>query len=198
MTTKGDSTRKRILDCATRLFAENGYNSVTMKDVCTATELSRGGLYRYFSSTAEMLILLMREEQSSANAEVSRRMRDNYSPIMLLNGFIEQHVRYILSPLGKLELAFGQFVQTDPRGEDEYRKRLEIACARAEEIVSYGQRAGVFKEGDAKQIAWHTMIFIGGLRNQAALMHLDKELIVTQMQMIREYIVKPEYLHNEK
>ena len=42
MTIKKERTRQRILVKAYDLFAKKGFNAVTMKDVCEATELSRG------------------------------------------------------------------------------------------------------------------------------------------------------------
>ena len=47
---KGEITKQFILDKAFGLFAENGFHRVTMKDICDRTDLSRGGLYRYYSS----------------------------------------------------------------------------------------------------------------------------------------------------
>ena len=55
MGSKGNQTRELIKDAAYVLFAKKGFKEVTMKDICEATGLSRGGLYRYFGSTAEIL-----------------------------------------------------------------------------------------------------------------------------------------------
>lgn len=36
------------------LFAREGFNKITMKDICEATGMSRGGLYSHFGSTREV------------------------------------------------------------------------------------------------------------------------------------------------
>ena len=53
MIRKKDRTRESILDTAYELFARDGFNKITMKDVCEATGMSRGGLYSHFGSTRE-------------------------------------------------------------------------------------------------------------------------------------------------
>ena len=42
---KGEDTKKFIREKAICLFAQKGFKNVTMKDICTVTGLSRGGLY---------------------------------------------------------------------------------------------------------------------------------------------------------
>ena len=54
MSRKGDDTRKMILESASELFAEKGFKDVSMSDICEKTGLSRGGLYRHYSSTSEI------------------------------------------------------------------------------------------------------------------------------------------------
>ena len=48
--------KKYILETARKVFMEKGYKNVTMKDIVEACDISRGGLYLYFGSTAEIFI----------------------------------------------------------------------------------------------------------------------------------------------
>lgn len=48
---KGNETKQHIKEQAKILFANKGFKEVTMKDICEATSLSRGGLYRHYDST---------------------------------------------------------------------------------------------------------------------------------------------------
>ena len=59
MGAKGDNTKQKIIDAAYELFAKYGYKDVTMKDICEATGLSRGGLYRHFSCTEDILMQIL-------------------------------------------------------------------------------------------------------------------------------------------
>ena len=51
---KGEETRALIREKALLLFAQKGFDGVTMKDICLATGLSRGGLYRHYESTRQI------------------------------------------------------------------------------------------------------------------------------------------------
>ena len=64
--TKGERTKKRITLAARELFSNRGYTCVTMKDICLAADISRGGLYAHFSSTAEILEHIIELEQQQA------------------------------------------------------------------------------------------------------------------------------------
>ena len=45
MISKKERTREGILEASYELFARDGFNKITMKDICEATGMSRGGLY---------------------------------------------------------------------------------------------------------------------------------------------------------
>jgi AcrR family transcriptional regulator len=56
------SRRKEILNAAKRVFARKGYERSTMKDIVEEVGMSRGGVYMYFSSTEDMMLALIEEE----------------------------------------------------------------------------------------------------------------------------------------
>ena len=56
MNRKGMETRQHIKTKARLLFAKKGFKEVTMKDICEATGLSRGGLYCHYDSTVRILM----------------------------------------------------------------------------------------------------------------------------------------------
>lgn len=46
---QGRATRDNLVEVATRLFAERGYEDTSIEDVLTATGVSRGALYHHFA-----------------------------------------------------------------------------------------------------------------------------------------------------
>lgn len=74
MATKGEKTRESILDASYNLFAKKGFKQVTMKDVCEATNMSRGGLYSHFSGTDQLFEALL-ERMSKMSAASTLRVR---------------------------------------------------------------------------------------------------------------------------
>ena len=169
MLSKSDRTKKMILEKATELFIKKGYSAVTMKDVCEATGLSRGGLYRHFSSTGEMIICLIRAEQQNADNEFKKALAEGKSALQMLDLFIDTHNRFLLSPKSGLELAANQFALLDEKGKQINAERAWSTVKRTSYLVRLGQEEGVFIDGDPESIAWHIVLFLVGLRTKTAL-----------------------------
>jgi TetR/AcrR family transcriptional regulator, repressor for uid operon len=47
--------RQRILEAAAGCFAASGFHSTSMQQICTAAQMSPGGVYRYFASKDEII-----------------------------------------------------------------------------------------------------------------------------------------------
>ena len=62
---KSSQKRKYIIEKAREVFHTNGYKTVTMKDIVQACEISRGGLYLYFSNTKELFEAVLEEENKN-------------------------------------------------------------------------------------------------------------------------------------
>ncbi len=60
LTQKAALTRQRILDTALQLFATNGYEGTTMRDIAAAAGCSLGLTYRYFASKEDLVLELYR------------------------------------------------------------------------------------------------------------------------------------------
>ena len=54
MMTKGEQTRRRIIEAAAPVFNKRGYEGASLSELMTATGLKKGGIYRHFSSKEEL------------------------------------------------------------------------------------------------------------------------------------------------
>src|SRR3984893_8062147 len=52
--TKGEQTRKRIVEAAAPIFNKRGYEGSSLNDLMEATGLKKGGIYRHFTSKEEL------------------------------------------------------------------------------------------------------------------------------------------------
>ncbi len=50
---------KEILDIATEVFLEKGFQNTTMEDIIKVTTLSKGGFYYYFKSTSDIFFAIL-------------------------------------------------------------------------------------------------------------------------------------------
>jgi len=148
-----------ILEKAVELFMQKGYSAVTMKDVCEATGLSRGGLYRHFGSTGEMLTLIIRQEQQNADDELRKCLAEGKSALQILDALIETHIKFLLSPQSSLELAINQYALLDETGKRVNKERAWSTVKRTAQVVRLGQKEGLFIDGDPVSIAWYIIFF---------------------------------------
>jgi len=66
--------RERILDAASRVFAEKGYHSSTIADVVRESGLSVGAIYSYFSSKDELIRLTCDQVAARGLDELAARL----------------------------------------------------------------------------------------------------------------------------
>jgi len=52
---QGNKTKKRIIDCARRLFVEKGYNNVTVDEIIAEANSSKGGFYTHFKTKEDLI-----------------------------------------------------------------------------------------------------------------------------------------------
>lgn len=53
---RGIETKKRIIDCAYKLFLKKGYNNVTVDDIVEESNSSKGSFYTHFKSKEELVL----------------------------------------------------------------------------------------------------------------------------------------------
>jgi AcrR family transcriptional regulator len=63
---KSELTRRRILTTTSELFRLNGYQTTSMRDIATATEMKSGSLYYYFESKEALLATILNHNIDAA------------------------------------------------------------------------------------------------------------------------------------
>ena len=70
-----EQTVQLILDTATRLFLQKGYDETTLQDIIDATKLSKGAIYHHFASKEAILISVV-DRMGDFNSAVLAEIRD--------------------------------------------------------------------------------------------------------------------------
>ncbi len=70
---KKQRTRQAIVDCATRLFAEQGYDETTLADIADAAEISPSTFFNYFASKSDIVFGLLDAAIESARRRIVDR-----------------------------------------------------------------------------------------------------------------------------
>src|SRR5215203_1408635 len=67
------ATRRKILEAARRLFAEQGYDATTTRDVAAAAGIASGTLFNYFATKEAIVACLAAEAMEEALADARSR-----------------------------------------------------------------------------------------------------------------------------
>ena len=116
MATKGEKTREFILDKSYALFAKKGFKSVTMKDICEATDMSRGGLYSHFPGTKEIFEAIILRMTGNAADNMYSEMEKGVSALTILKKTLRNMEDEMKHPEDSLSLAvyeYSEMVDSD-------------------------------------------------------------------------------------
>jgi TetR/AcrR family transcriptional regulator, cholesterol catabolism regulator len=97
LATRFDRRLSKILDHATAVFYEKGYDGASMRDLSRVTGLSLAGLYYYFESKEELLCLIQKHYFTVVADRLQKRLKDVSDPEARVRAFILNHFEYFLA-----------------------------------------------------------------------------------------------------
>jgi TetR/AcrR family transcriptional regulator, cholesterol catabolism regulator len=91
-----DRRLAKILDHATTIFCEKGYEGASMRDLSRLSGMSLAGLYYYFESKEELLYLIQKDLFTTVMELLSERLKGISDPEQRVRTFIVNHVEFFL------------------------------------------------------------------------------------------------------
>jgi TetR/AcrR family transcriptional regulator, cholesterol catabolism regulator len=85
-----------ILEHATNVFYEKGYDAASMRDLSRASGMSLAGLYYYFESKERLLYLIQKHTFETVVRNLKDRLELVNDPEEKLRVFIQNHLEYFL------------------------------------------------------------------------------------------------------
>src|SRR6516162_9252178 len=92
--TRFDRRFSEILDYATEVFAEKGYEGASMRDLSRLSGISLAGLYYYFESKEKLLYFIQQHTFSTIIEQVRERLAESNDPETRIRIFVHNHVGY--------------------------------------------------------------------------------------------------------
>jgi TetR/AcrR family transcriptional regulator, cholesterol catabolism regulator len=86
-----------ILEHATGVFYEKGYEGASMRDLSRASGMSLAGLYYYFESKERLLYLIQKHTFETILAELKLRLANTEEPVQQIRVFVANHLEYFLA-----------------------------------------------------------------------------------------------------
>lgn len=134
-----------ILDVAARLFADEGYNSVSMVDIANAVGLSKTALYHYFDRKETILGTIVVSTVQKLSEHVDQAVAKHDDPHDRLIAFMEAQAEFFETHQASFQVLLTRVANLhEPRMRDvaiEWRANYENTIRN---IVRDGVSAGVF------------------------------------------------------
>lgn len=99
-----DARLERILNVASKVFADKGFHPTTMRDLSRETEMSLAGIYHYVSGKDELLYLIQGRCFSAVLAGAELAVAGGHSPVDRLERFIRHHVSFFASHMNEMKV----------------------------------------------------------------------------------------------
>lgn len=167
-----DEAKKKILEAARTVFAEQGYAQASMRLIARASGISVGGLYLHFRNKEDLYLTFMQDWMNKLNDRTQEALLRIDDPIEAIREFITISIdfargnREIIILQGR-ELGFAFGIE---RKREFFRERRRLIAG----IVRKGIDKGVFHDCDADETA---KVIFNMLRGFIVSMVMDEEAL---------------------
>lgn len=183
MGTKGENTKKTICREAAKLFSKKGFKDVSMQDICNATGLSKGGLYRHFGSKEEILFqLISKEKRVFEDIEQGKSAVDVLENLLkVYREDLEQAVESMAYALFEYaSMGNGQVLDSSNTEDKQYWHKL----------VEYGVSTGEFNDVDPDVVMDTFLYAYRGVAMWRRVLEFQGETIDHLTEAVRYLLIK--------
>ena len=195
---KSTIKKKYILGKAREVFAEKGFKNVTMKDIVDACDISRGGLYLYFSGTDELFLAVLADDIAEDDEEaVSAALSGNASAGDMLALFLKEQKKEILRKKNNLIVATYEYFSVNKVSakDNPLKKQFDTAVKIVEKLIKNGVESGEFYCENPLGCARNLMYVVEGLKITSKTVGIDEDTIDKELMYVLEGLV-PDELNN--
>lgn len=180
---KSVQKRKYILDTARKVFMEKGFKRVTMKDIVEACDISRGGLYLYFSSTEEIFLEVLRMESEETDDVFSDNVKEDSTATDILMLFLKEQKKELLRKKDTLTQATYEFYFENKlsKKDDILKKQFESAVFVLRKLIETGVESEEFYCENPEGAARNIMLVLEGLKISAQTIGVTSESVDKQL-----------------
>lgn len=193
MSSKKERTRELIIEASYSLFAKYGFNRITMKDVCEATGLSRGGLYSHFPGTKEIFEEILEKINQKGEMNFQKEIKEGKPATVILEsalGLMEDEMQH---PEDSLSLAMYEYAGTVDKSLMNHFNRIGEEKWTA--LIEYGISTGEFYAVNVEEIVNVILYVYQGVRMWSRIVTMTPETFRSITSHIRRQLIKEERNH---
>jgi len=153
----------QVLESATRLFTEKGYEAASVRDLAAELEIRPSSLYHHFPGKQHILFAICMRMQTDFNAEVMPELIANRPPDEAIAAAVRRHVLFGHRRKGEVVVNIRERRSLPPEQlaqvnglRREYRDTMAG-------VIAVGCELGVFRVEDPKLAAMAIVDMINGL-----------------------------------
>ena len=190
---KSVQKRQFIVEKARQVFADKGFKNVTMKDIIEACEISRGGLYLNFESTADVFRAVLEAESELEDSD-QEEFPEEASASELLMFFLKAQKKEILRKKNSIAVAtYEYFFEVKPsRKENLLRKQFSNGMEILTSLIESGVENEEFYCEDPEGQARNIMYVLEGLKICAQTMGISESMVDRELMYIMRGLVYEE------
>lgn len=183
-----EEKREKILMTALTLFVERGYYDTKITDIASAVPMSTGLMFHYFGSKEELLLELVKMGAAGTRSASGKDIGE-IPPQIYLEKFLEQLFLYAK----KQPWVFNMFVlmgQVRRTGMPEEARQVALSVDTIQDtakLIKKGQKAGVFRSGDAVLLSRCFWASVQGVMEEMA---MDKDMKAPDPKWIMSLLLK--------
>jgi AcrR family transcriptional regulator len=162
---ENETSKQKIIKLAGKLFAEKGYDSVGVAEICDAAEVSKGTFYHHFESKESLFLTLLEkwlevvDQKLSCFSQLNSTWEDGLS-------YITQFLKELALESSKQNIIFLEFYSKAIRNQSIWN-RLNQEMDHYEnliaQLIQLGIKQKMLKPIDVNQTAKTTIAFVMGL-----------------------------------
>jgi TetR/AcrR family transcriptional regulator, transcriptional repressor of aconitase len=140
-----EERKRSILEAAKKIFIRKGYEAFVMQDVIDAVDLSRGGVYYYFSSKEDLFLSILED----SNNTYSKEIKDMAKHPSIWNSLVKDFEDYKSASdtedlFGAVQIEYFLINRLLPEKKIYMKERYEFAIEHLIKLFDEGVKKGEF------------------------------------------------------
>lgn len=144
-----DITGPKVREAATRLFTEQGYASVSMRQIAAEVGVQAGALYLYTPNKQALLFNLLVEQMQGA-VETLQAIDKSQPAFGQLEQFVRSHIQYHMGGEAGAFIPYTELRNLTPKNYEVVEVMRRTYEAALEDILKHGRDEGSFEIKDCK------------------------------------------------
>jgi AcrR family transcriptional regulator len=153
--TKGSILPESILEAATRLFIEHGFDGTSMYQIAEALGVTRTAVYYYYKNKEAILVALT-DNITRAAAQLAEEavQHKHLPPAEALRALVDRHARLIINNAEQFRVVERNEDRLPPRRRQAAEGYRRGVLANFTAVIERGMKEGVFRPTDARIAAF--------------------------------------------